>query len=247
MSFQSTIIVKNINPVDPITPVVAPDYKGEFVNWTIGDEVKREFIKNKLNYYRPNSTAIVIGNGPGNTNDLLKKIILSNNRKIINYYNTIYACNIGYKDITPDFLVLTNKLLLNKIPRDLCSITYTRPEIYRLNTDFNLIPINYTLDAGSTAAMLAAYHGATKVFLIGFDGCPGGVTNHKYVNEQFYPKANDEVNDEKWQINLGRVIAAYPNTTFYRVNASPPSSRHLQKLSNYQIVDLRKFISLADL
>ena len=246
---MSNQVIKTSQPFfsNPITPITAPDYSGEFVNWTIGDEVKREFIKNKLTYYRPNSSAIVLGNGIGNTVDIIKKIVHSNNQKIINYYNTIYACNIGFKDITPDFLVLTNKLLSGKIPKNLCSITYTRPEIYRINTDFNLIPINYILDAGSTGAMLAAYHGATKVFLVGFDGCPDGVTNHKYANEQFYPKLNEQVNDDKWQENLGRVVSAYPNTMFYRLNASPPSSRLLLKLENYKIIDFRTFVSLADL
>lgn len=233
--------------INPLTPVKADEYTGEFINWTIGDKIRRGFVKNKLTYYRPGSSAIVLGNGISNTNDILKKIVQTNNRKIINYYNTVYACNFGYNDITPDFLVLTNKLLLNKIPRELCSITYTRPEIYRLNLEFNLIPINYTMDAGSTAAMLAAYHGATKVFLVGFDGCPDGVTNHKYAGEQFYPEKNVEMNDTKWQEDLERVIAAYPDTMFYRLNASPPSARQLLKLPNYKIIDFRTFASLADL
>ena len=249
MPFVSNQIIRTTQPIviQPIMPITVPEYTGEFVNWSIGNEVKREFIKNKLTYYRPGSSAIVLGNGLTNTNELIKRINQSNSRKIINYYNTIYACNFGFKDVTPDFLVLTNKLLLNKIPKELHSVTYTRPEIYRLNTDFNMIPINYTMDAGSTGAMLAAYHGATKVFLVGFDGCPDGVTNHKYAGEQFYPKPNEQINDEKWQEDLGRVIAAYPDTMFYRLNANPPSARPLLMLPNYKVVDYRTFVSLADL
>lgn len=250
MPFQSNQIIKTLVPVvepAPLASVTAEDYNGEFVNWSVGDEMKREFIKNKMHYYRPDSGAIVLGNGTTNTNDIIKKIVLSNNRKIINYYNTVYACNFGYSDVTPDFLVLTNKLLLNRIPAEIRSVTYTRPEIYRLNNEFNLIPINQNMDAGSTAAMLACYHGATKVYLLGFDGCPDGITNHKYAGQQFYPPANESIIDDKWQQDLGRVIAAYPNTVFYRVNASPPSARQLLRLPNYKIIDQRTFVSLADL
>ena len=250
MPFQSDQIIRTIVPVvepTPLTPILAKDYKGEYINWSIGSEVKREYVKNRLNYYRPNSGAIVFGNGITNTPDLIKKVVLSNNRKIINYYNTIYACNIGYTDINPDFLVVTNKFLIAKLSSELRSITYTRPEIYKLHAELNLIPINYTLDAGSTAAMLACYHGANKVFLVGFDGCPEGITNHKYANHQFYPTTNEAILDEKWQQDLGKVISAYPETNFYRINTSPPSARPLLKLPNYKIIDIRTFVSLADL
>lgn len=250
MGFQTDQIIKTLVPIippKPLTHVTANTYTGEWVNWMLGDEVSREFIDNKINFYRPNSKAIVFGNGKSRSKDLIDKIIKSNSKKIINYYNVLYGCNLAYKDFQPDFLVVTNKLLASKIPNDLHDICYTRPEILRINANMNLIPLNHNMDAGSTAAMLACYHGADKVFLVGFDGCPNGSLNHIYEGEQFYPQANEVINDSKWQEDLGRVIAAYPNTQFYRVNVNPPNARQLAKFSNYKVIDLRNFVSLADI
>lgn len=250
MPFVTDNIIKTIVPPTqpkPITAITAQDYLGEYVNWTIGDELSREFIENKINFYRSNSSAIVFGNGKTRTKDLIEKIVRSNNKKIINYYNVLYGCNLAYTDFNPDFLVITNKLIASKTPKELHSVCYTRPEIYRVNPDMNLIPINHNMDAGSTAAMLACYHGATKVFLIGFDGCPENVANHIYTGSQFYPNENEEINDNKWQEDLGRVIAAYPKTMFYRLNANPPNARSLLKFSNYKVIDVRTFVSLADI
>lgn len=250
MPFVTENIVKTLAPVlpvKPITPVAANTYEGEWINWSIGDEVSREYVKNKINFYRPNSSAIVFGNGITRTKDLIEKIIRSNSKKIINYYNVLYACNMAYVDFQPDFLIITNKLIASKTPKELHEVIYTRPEILRINPNMNLIPINFTMDAGSTAAMIACYHGATKVFLVGFDGCPSNVTNHIYANEQFYPNNNEEINDNKWQEDLGRVFAAYPKTMFYRLNTSPPNARQLQKFSNYKVIDNKTFSSLADI
>lgn len=250
MPFVTDNIVKTLAPVlppKPIAPITANVYEGEWVNWTTGDEVSREYLKNKIDFYRPNSSSIVFGNGKTRTKDLIDKIVRSNSKKIINYYNVLYACNLAYTDFQPDFLVITNKLIASKAPKELHEVTYTRPEILRINPNMNLIPLNHNMDAGSTAAMLACYHGATKVFLVGFDGCPENVTNHIYANEQFYPSNNEEMNDSKWQEDLGRVFAAYPKTMFYRLNASPPNARQLQKFPNYKVIDIKTFVSLADI
>jgi hypothetical protein len=103
------------------------------------------------------------------------------------------------------------------------------------------------MDAGSTAAMLACFHGATKVFLYGFDGCPDNTPNNVYLGQQFYPTGNEDIDDRKWQEDLGRVIAAYPKTMFYRVNTSPPNARQLLRYPNYQVIDDKGFVSLADI
>lgn len=250
MPFATDNIIKTkpiIQPLVKISPVFADTYEGEWVNWMIGDEVQREFLSPKVNFFRPNSSAIVFGNGIGRKKDIIDRIIKSNSKKIINYYNVIYACNLAYKDVDADFFVTTNKLVASKYPKELHERTYTRPEFVRIHSQMNLIPINYDLDAGATAVMLACFHGATKVFLYGFDGCPQGVTNHIYCDQEFQAKAGEEINDQKWQDNLFKVMSAYTKTEFYRVNGSPPNGRMLQKLPNYSVIDLRRFISLADI
>lgn len=251
MPFYSNEVVKPIvaapTVLAPLTPVYADQYPGEWINWTIGDKIDREFIAPKQRYFRANGSAIVYGNGKGRTDDLIKRVERSNAGKIINYYNITYACNLAYKDISADYFVITNKLLASRVTKDLHSRCYTRPEILRIHNDMNLLPINQALDAGTSAAMMACFHGADKIFLVGFDGCPDKRVNHVYVNEQFYPNNSDLINDEKWQDNLARLIMTYPKVKFYRVNASPPSSRPLLRYPNYQVIDTRQFISLADI
>jgi hypothetical protein len=250
MAFMTDKIIKTVVPIippKPLTSITSNAYEGEWVNWTTGDIVSREFLPNKINFYRENSSAIVFGNGNTRVNDLVDKIVKSNKKKIINYYNILYGCNLAYTDFEPDFLILTNKLLSSKVPKEFHDRSYTRPEIIRINPDMNLIPINQNMDAGSTAAMIACFHGATKVFLVGFDGTPEGITNHIYAGKQFYPNENVEMNDNKWQEDLGRVVAAYPATQFYRVNASPPNARQLLKYPNYKVIDQKAFVSLADI
>lgn len=246
MPFVSTSIIKTTT-LNAVVPVRSNSYTGEWVNWSIGDEVKREFIPKKIDFYKENSNAIVFGNGLSRTKDCVDRIVQGNKNKIINYYNVLYVCNLGYTDIEPDFLIVTNKFIASKMPKQFRDRTYTRPEILRVTPDTNLIPINFTLDAGSTGAMLACYHGASKVFLVGFDGAPEGTVNHIYADQQFYPKRGEEFNDLKWQNDLGRVISANPNTIFYRVNTNPPNARSLLRFPNYQIIDHRTFVSLADL
>ena len=250
MPFFSTNIIKTIVPAivqTPIVPVDSRTYEGEWINWSVGKEVKREFIKNKLNFYKDNGSAIVFGNGLSRQQEMVDRIKQTNDRKIINYYNVLYVCNLGYTDIDPDFLIVTNKLLASKIPKKYHDRIYTRPEILRLGEGMNLIPINYNLDAGATAAMIACFHGAKKVFLYGFDGAPDNKPNNIYTGKQFYPNADVLTNDIKWQENLARVISVYPDTMFYRINTSPPNARMLQKFPNYQIIDNKMFASLADL
>jgi hypothetical protein len=250
MPFVTDKIVKTIAPVipsKPLTPITSDEYEGEWVNWSIGDELSREFLPNKINFYRENANAIVFGNGKTRVPELIDKILKSNKKKIINYYNILYGCNLAYTDFEPDFLIVTNKLLASKVPKEFHDRSYTRPELVRINPTMNLIPVNQNMDAGSTAAMIACFHGAKKVFLVGFDGCPDGVTNHIYAGKQFYPDENVEMSDSKWQEDLGRVVAAYPKTLFYRVNASPPNAKQLLKNPNYQIIDQKTFVSLADI
>ena len=250
MPLYSTNIVTTTPKRDipsPLHPVSMKEYPGEYVNWTVGGKLSREFIKPKNTFYKENSKAIVFGNGPTRNDIPVSKIVQSNSKKIVNYYNILYSCNAAFKDFTSDFLVVTNKFIANTIPADLQSTVFATPEIHRLFRKTNLIPASPHMDAGASAAYLACAQGATKVFLVGFDGAPSGKSINLYNDTPYYPKSTDQVNDQDWQDNLYRVIAAYPNTMFYRVNTDPPSARLLNKLPNYKVIESRSFVSLADI
>ena len=105
------------------------------------------------------------------------------------------------------------------------------------------------MDAGSSAAYLAAFHGAKNVFLFGYDGQPDpDEINSIYLNTEHYPKTGDEGFDQKWIKYLYNVIEAYPEVKFYRVTPKVEDNyRKLLTLPNYYPVNFRQFISLADL
>lgn len=241
-----TTIVKK-QPLHPLTKLYNTDYQGEWVNWSVGDKLTREFIEPKLDFFKPNGKAIVFGNGITRNDLPIEKIVQSNSKKIINYYNILYSCNAAFKDFTSDFLIVTNKFLSTTVPANLHPTIYTTPDIHRIYRNTNLIPYNPVLDAGSSAVYIACLHGANKVFLIGFDGAPTGKSINLYNNTQFYPTSKEEVNDEIWQDNLYRVMITYPEVMFYRVNSEPLNARQLHRLPNYQVIDLKSFVSLADI
>lgn len=250
MSLVSNNIITTVpkkQPLNPLPVLRNDEYTGEWVNWSIGNKLTREFVPNSLNFYKENAKAIIFGNGISRSETDINKILQSNSKKIINYYNIIYSCNAAFKDIKSDFIIVTNKLLSTTVPADLHPIVYATPEIHRIYRKTRMIPFNPGLDAGTTAAYIACMHGASKVFLIGFDGCPSGKSINLYNGEKFYPTAETPVNDEVWQENLYRLIIAYPNTMFYRINSEPPNARLLHRLPNYKVIDNRMFVSLADI
>jgi hypothetical protein len=113
----------------------------------------------------------------------------------------------------------------------------------------NLIPGNFRADAGSLAAYLAAFHGAKRVFLFGYDGQQTDNENSNvYANTEFYPSDKESIDDKQWINNLKKVIQTYDDVEFFKVSPQVEDNyRSLQRLSNYTVINLKKFISLADL
>ena len=226
------------------------DYAGEWINVSLGpDRVDRRFVKPEFAFENPSGNAICLGNGLSRQEYPLWKFGHTNKRKIARYYNVMYGCNGVFREWHPDFLIATHQLLATQIPKDLVESTYAPQEIMRRHAGMNLLPGCQRLDAGSAAAYLAAFHGAKRVFLYGYDGQPDvGKNNNVYAGSEYYPSDVESVADKLWVNNLTNVIETYNDVEFIQVTAKPPNSyRLLQKLSNYKIVNFRKFVSLADL
>lgn len=234
----------------PLQKLYSKDYEGEWINVLLGQgKIDRRFIKQDLIFENPSGNAICLGNGKSRLNRSLQKIENSNNRKILNYYNVIYGCNAIYRDGMPDFLIVSNQILAANLDEEYRDIAYGSQEIARRYPGFNFMPGNQRLDAGASAAYLAAFHGAKRVFLFGYDGqLQQGHNNNIYANTESYPSDTDEVGDSNWVRNLKNVIITYSDVEFYRVTSNENDSyRELMKLPNYNPVHFTKFVSLADL
>lgn len=236
--------------ISSIQPLRSTEYTGEWINVTLGkDRVDRRFVKPKIVFENPSGSAICLGNGTSRLDYSVQKFSRTNERKILKYYNVMYGCNAIHRDWQPDFLCVTNQMIAARIPKTDHSTVYAPKEIMRRHEKMNLLPGGYRLDAGSAAAYLACFHGAKRVFLYGYDGQKDlSFNNNVYAGTEFYDSVDQAVGDDQWIKNLNNVIAAYPDVEFIRV--APNSSdgyRVLQRNSNYQVVDFRKFVSLADL
>ena len=234
----------------PLQKLYSKDYQGEWINVLLGQgKIDRRFIKQELVFENPSTNAICLGNGQSRLNRSPEKIDHSNSIKLLRYYNVLYACNAIYREWMPDFLVVSNQILAAKVPEEYRSISYSSQEVARRYPGFNLVPGGARLDAGSAAAYLAAFHGAKRVCLFGYDGQPQlGHNNNIYAGTEHYPDENQEVLDTNWVRNLKHVITTYSDVMFYRVTPNENDSyRELLKLPNYKPVNFNQFISVADL
>ena len=232
-----------------IQPIYANDFQGEWVNYELGTRTERKFVKHDTQFWRPGGRAIVLGNGLSRQRFSINQFNRSNTNKRLNNYNVIYGCNKAYTEEGElDFLVLTHRFLDKHMPQHFYKITYSTPEVQRTRKDMNLIPVYHRMDAGATAAMLAAFHGAKEVFLFGFDGqdVPNR-NNNIYAGTEYYSSTDENVQDSAWHANMFKIVSAYSNTTFYRIDTNPRSSRALTALPNYRIITFNQFVILADL
>lgn len=247
MSFEYKTLVRPAQPSE-VEAVYADSYAGRWINFQIGTETDRKLIKPKIDFFRKGGRAIVFGNGPSRSRLALDKFNLSNKHKHLKIYNILYGCNMAFTEQGDfDFLVINNLLLSTLVPKSLYPNCYATPEIVQARKEMDLIPCSTRMDSGSTAALLACYHGADKVFLYGFDGLPGNKNDNIYAGQKFCESKDSEISDITWQHNLRAVMLAYPDVTFYRVNTNPPNARILTVLPNYKLITFNDFVSIADI
>jgi hypothetical protein len=233
-----------LKPIVKLHPVFADQYQGEWINYNLGDNVDRVFYKPKKDFYRANGRAIVFGNGLSRTRWPLAKFNQSNKNKLLTHYNILYGCNRAFQEKGEfDFLTVSSKLMATEIPKDLHQICYANQETQRVNPQMNLLPLYQRFDTGSSAVLLACFHGADRVFLFGFDGDESNF----YSDTKFYPASGTEIDTSSWSENLYQIMISYPNVKFYQVGNTPPHSRRMTVLPNYESLTFSEFVSYADL
>lgn len=239
-----------LRPTSPLQKLYSKDYEGEWINVLIGQgKIDRRFLKQELVFENPSGNAICLGNGKSRLNRLPEKIEHSNKIKILKYYNVLYACNGIYREWMPDFLIVSNQILAAQLPEEFRDISYGSQEVARRYPGFNLMPGGARLDAGASAAYLAAFHGATRVCLFGYDGqSQPGYNNNIYAGTEHYPDEDQEVLDSNWVRNLKNVITTYSDVIFHRVTPNENDSyRELLRLPNYKPINFNQFVSIADI
>ncbi len=237
-------------PRNTLQKLHSVDYTGEWINVELGkDRADRRFIKPKIIFKNSSGNAICLGNGKSRTAYSTKQFDNTNKRKILRYYNVMYGCNAVYRDWQPDFLFVSKQLMAAQIPIEMHDVSFASQEIMRRYDNFNLMPGGSRMDAGSSAAYLAAFHGAKRVFLFGYDGQPDPEKNNNiYAGSDFYDDEQTKINDISWVRNLQNVFETYDDVEFIRVTTDQnPSYRCLHKSPNYKTVSFKQFISLADL
>jgi hypothetical protein len=167
-----------------------------------------------------------------------------------------YGCNSSYKDVPTDFLVVTNKTVLEDVVQN--GIMYrTRVFLSRAlklrypfypSTQVHNIPQDPPFNAGATAAYLAAFDEHKKVFLLGFDGIDDPNASYNlYEGTPGYPDA--PYSEEYWVRSMMEVFLAYPKVDFVRV--MPESTCRIPEAwkyaPNFRQINYNQFVLEADL
>ena len=228
-------------------PIYRRDYTGETITHVENGQLKSLFVTpREFPSDRSVSNAIVLGNGISRLSPDIQIILNQNNKRIAEGYKTTYACNAAYRDTPADYYVFKNNIFFGDptYPIDNAKI-FLQNDIWVNYRDTNLIPNIWYMDSGSTCAFLAAFDGAKKVFLFGFDGS-GDVNNNVYDNTLGYNDSN--YTHDKHNAHLTNVVRIYSDVEFYRVrnHYSFDFSSQLNSLPNYHEVTVREAILLGD-
>lgn len=219
-------------------------------SWTTSIErVGNKVINNQLS-----NKAVIFGNGVQRLSFDADKVI--NHRSGLLGVDTLqsYGCNAFYRNYTPDFMVVTNRLIAKEmVDCDYVKnkIIYTRVDItLEFPKKFYLIPNDPYADAGATAIYLAAFDGHKRIYLLGFDGQDTpNYNNNIYAGTNGYPDRHTNVLDDKWVTNQLHVFNTYNDVDFVYVseagrNTIPESWRYC---TNLRQISYSQWITEADL
>lgn len=228
-------------------PLYRRDYKGESITYVQEDKMKSVFVTPRdLPYDNDIKSAVVLGNGISRIAPDIQMILSQNNKRVVEGYKFTYACNAAYKDTPADYYVLKNNIFFSEITPDKYNKIFTSNNHWYIYPDTNLLPYIYHMDSGSSAAYLAAFDGAQKIFLFGFDGCDGESYNNIYENNLGY---NHDVGINEYNYShLYNVVDVYSDVQFYRVrnHHSTDLTPSLNNLPNYHEVSVRDAVLLGD-
>lgn len=164
-------------------------------------------------------------------------------------HGKIYGCNALYREFTPDVLVATDRPIATAIQESgyaLKNCFYTRRPLDRQGA--NKIPSPYFgYSSGPVATALAAQHGHTAIYLLGFDMGPikHNQFNNVYAGTEFYkPQTAMPTFTGNWIKQLLQIAKDFPDCEFTRVHGSTTATiTQFQGIKNFKKMDLPAFFS----
>lgn len=228
-------------------PLFRRDYQGEAVTFADTGNMKSLFVNSReFPHDRDVKSAIVLGNGISRLEPQIQLILNQNNKRVVEGYKTTYACNAAYRDTPADYYIIKNNIFFSEIQLEQYSKMFVSNDSWVVYREANLIPHIYYMDSGSTAAYLAAFDGAQKIFMFGFDGGDDQTNNNIYANTLGYEDNNHPY--DKHNAHLYNVCKAYRNVEFYRVKTqySYEFIGELKSLPNYFEISVREAVLIGD-
>jgi len=213
-----------------------------------------EHVPSKVTNSQISNRAVVFGNGV-HRKEFDPALILNKRSGLLGMYTLqTYACNAFYRDYTPDFLVVTDRIIAAELAntnfvKD--NIVYTRVDItLEFPKKFYLIPHDIYADAGTTALYLAAFDGHKRIYMLGFDGQDNPKCNNNvYAGTNGYDPLRFTVSSDKWADNQKMLFDTYDDVDFVHVSQTgrmriPESWKYC---TNLRRISFRDFVLEADL
>ena len=160
----------------------------------------------------------------------------------------VYACNRVYQEFTPDVLVSTDTGMAREIQESGYSqknVHYTRESNIIPGSGARALNPEYTgFSSGPNGLALAADHGSSYLFLIGFDlVSQDQYVNNIYADTPHYVNSSAlKMNPENWIKQISEIIQKYKNQRVIHVNpllGFTPAS--WLTLPNFQVMDIAGF------
>lgn len=234
---------------DVIVEGVLGGQKWTFSSETVANQVTNNQISNK---------AVVIGNGLSRNDVDLTKLIGHHSGLLGADTLQTYACNAAYRDLDPDFLIVTSPVICNELANHSYTerrVVYTDHECMKAHPGkFYLIPHNLYADAGTLALRTACFDGHRKVYMVGMEGHDtSGYNYNVYAGTSGYEgvhRTKDQIIDSAtWARDKAEVMRVYDDVEFFWVTSTGNYNVHpsWNALPNFSQIKVRDFVLNNDL
>ena len=189
------------------------------------------------------TVAFVLGNGRSRQGlDLIQ----------LQSHGAVYGCNALYREFAPSVLVATDRPIADAIQASGYALEhafYTRRPLSESGA--HRIPAQYHgFSSGPVAVALAAIHGHTRIYLLGFDlGADANQQfNNVYADTEFYKKTGDlPTYTGNWCRQISQITRDFAGVDFVRVcgdtTALVPEFGALTNLSHQDFASFRQSIN----
>jgi hypothetical protein len=220
---------------------------GEWASTT--EHVPNNIINNQIS-----NRAVVVGNGESRLGFDIGHLLNKKSGLLGTDTLQSYGCNAFYRDFTPDFLIVTSRIIADEIAKTnyaTDNIVYTRVDIsLEFPRKFYLIPRDPYADAGATATYIACFDGHKKIYLLGCEGqFESNYNNNIYADTPGYAAKDADITGHNWEESYLQLFQVYDDVDFALVTNS---GRHntfdsWRDCTNFRQISHRDMVLEADL